>query len=208
MNIPDKMFINGKWVDSRSAQRIPDVNPSTEEIITGRTQGKRGGYRFGSPGSPVGLRRRLERDHAGGTRAAYLPAGRSDPGSTRQELAELETMDVGKPLRDSLGDIQGVVETLRYNAGAADKLQGDTIPLGNQFVDFTWLEPLGVTAHIVPWNFPLGMAIRSIAPALAAGCTVVLKPAEKSPLSALKMAEIAQSVGFPDGVINVVTGLW
>ena len=75
--------------------------------------------------------------------------------------------------------------TLRYNAGAADKMQGETIPLGPDVVDFTLLDPLGVTAHIVPWNFPLGMAIRSLAPALAAGCTAVLKPAEQSSLSAL-----------------------
>jgi aldehyde dehydrogenase (NAD+) len=205
MNIPDKMFINGKWVDSRSAQRIPDVNPSTEEIITGVPRGNaddidsavsaaQSAYECAwSEITPAERGRMIYR-----LAEAILAA--------RQELAELETMDVGKPLRDSLGDINGVAETLKYNAGAADKLQGDTIPLGNQFVDFTWLEPLGVTAHIVPWNFPLGMAIRSIAPALAAGCTVVLKPAEESPLSALKMAEIAQNVGFPDGVINVVTG--
>jgi len=205
MNIPDKMFINGKWVDSRSAQRIPDVNPSTEEIITGVPRGNADDIdsavsaaqsAFEGPWSEITPAERGRMIYQ--LAEAILAA--------RQELAELETLDVGKPLRDSLGDINGVTETLKYNAGAADKLQGDTIPLGNQFVDFTWLEPLGVTAHIVPWNFPLGMAIRSIAPALAAGCTVVLKPAEESPLSALKMAEIAQSVGFPDGVINVVTG--
>ena len=205
MNIPDKMFINGKWVDSRSAQRIPDVNPSTEEIITGVPRGN---------AADIDSAVQAAQSAYEGAWSEITPAERGQMIyrlaeailAARQELAELETMDVGKPIRDSLGDINGVAETLKYNAGAADKLQGDTIPLGNQFVDFTWLEPLGVTAHIVPWNFPLGMAIRSIAPALAAGCTVVLKPAEESPLSALKMAEIAQSVGFPDGVINVVTG--
>jgi aldehyde dehydrogenase (NAD+) len=124
----------------------------------------------------------------------------------RQELAQLETLDMGKPFRDALGDVDGAVQTLEYNAGAADKLQGDTIPLELEYVDFTWLEPLGVTAHIVPWNFPLGMAIRSIAPALAAGCSVVLKPAEQSPLSALRLAAIAENSGIPEGVFNVVTG--
>ena len=88
-----------------------------------------------------------------------------------------------------------------------DKLQGETIPLGPKFVDFTVLEPIGVTAHIVPWNFPLGMAMRGMAPALAAGCTVVLKPSEQSPLSALKMAELVAEAGFPKGVINIVPGL-
>ena len=85
-------------------------------------------------------------------------------------------------------------------------MEGATIPLGPAFVDFTLMEPIGVTAHIVPWNFPLSMAIRSLAPALAAGCTAVLKPAEQSPLSALKLAEIAAAVGIPAGVLNVVTG--
>src|SRR5260370_324965 len=124
----------------------------------------------------------------------------------RDELARLETLDVGKPLRDSLSDVDGVVNTLRYNAGAADKMQGETIPLGPDVVDFTLLEPMGVTAHIVPWNFPLGMAMRSMAPALAAGCTVVLKPAEQSPPSALKFAELLPRAGLPRGVVNVVNG--
>jgi aldehyde dehydrogenase (NAD+) len=126
--------------------------------------------------------------------------------ANRDELARLETIDVGKPLKDSLGDIDGVVTTLRYNAGAADKMQGETIPLGPDVVDFTLLEPIGVTAHIVPWNFPLGMAMRSLAPALAAGCTAVVKPAEQSPLSTLKLAEFIASAGFPAGVVNIVTG--
>ena len=122
----------------------------------------------------------------------------------KDRLARLETLDVGKPLKDSLGDIDGVVTTLRYNAGAADKIEGSTIPLGQACVDFTILEPLGVTAHIVPWNFPLGMAMRSLAPALAAGCTCVLKPAEQSPLSALAFADHIEAAGFPPGVINIV----
>ncbi len=125
----------------------------------------------------------------------------------RENLARLETLDAGKPLDNSRGDIDGVVETLRYNAGAADKMEGVTVPLGRDVVDFTMLEPLGVTAHIVPWNFPLGMAVRSLAPALAAGCTSVLKPAEQSPLSALAFARLAEEAGIPDGVVNVVTGL-
>ena len=89
------------------------------------------------------------------------------------------------PMGLARGEVEGAVATLLYNAGAADKIEGATIPLGPEVVDFTLLEPLGVTAHIVPWNFPLGMAMRSLAPALAAGCTAVLKPAELSPRSAL-----------------------
>jgi aldehyde dehydrogenase (NAD+) len=124
----------------------------------------------------------------------------------REPMARIETLDVGKPLGESLGDMDGVAGTFRYNAGAADKMEGVTVPLGPDFVDFTVMEPIGVTAHIVPWNFPLGMAARSMAPALAAGCTVVLKPAEQSPLSALAFAELVVEAGIPEGVINVITG--
>ena len=123
-----------------------------------------------------------------------------------ETFAILETVDVGKPLSSSRGDVAGAVATLRYNAGAADKLEGTTVPLGQGFVDFTELEPLGVTAHITPWNFPLGMAARSVAPALAAGCTVVLKPAEQTPLTTLALAALFAENGFPPGVVNVVTG--
>src|SRR6202008_973528 len=114
-----------------------------------------------------------------------------------EAIARLETLDVGKPLKESRGDVGGGCATIRYNAGAADKMEGATIPLGPGFVDFTMLEPLGVTAHIVPWNYPLGMVARSVAPALAAGCTVVIKPAEQSPLTALLFAQICKEVGFP-----------
>src|SRR5262249_45112057 len=122
--------------------------------------------------------------------------------ANKEELALTETLDVGKPLKESRGDVDGVVATLIYNAGAADKLEGTTVPLGPDFIDFTLMEPIGVTAHIVPWNFPLSMALRSVAPALAAGCTAVLKPAEQSPLTALRLAELAAGVGFPAGVLN------
>ena len=100
-----------------------------------------------------------------------------------------------------------MVATLIYNAGAADKMEGATIPLGPDVVDFTLMEPLGVTAHIVPWNYPLGMAARSLAPALAAGCTAVLKPAEQiAALARCGLAELALEAGLPPGVLNVVTG--
>jgi aldehyde dehydrogenase (NAD+) len=105
------------------------------------------------------------------------------------------------------GEVDGAIDTLRYNAGAADKIEGRTIPVGNDVINFTLMEPVGVTAHIVPWNFPIGMAVRSLAPAQAAGCTAVLKPAEQSSLSSIALCELALAVGFPPGVVNLVTGL-
>ncbi|HEX3066426.1 MAG TPA: aldehyde dehydrogenase family protein, partial [Dongiaceae bacterium] len=199
------LFINDEWVEPAKGEYFTTIDPATEEPIAEIARG-----------TPADIDKAVKAAHAAmkgpWSRLAPMERGAlmfklADAiAANRDELAKLETLDVGKPLKDSLGDIDGVVTTLRYNAGAADKMQGETIPLGPDVVDFTLLEPLGVTAHIVPWNFPLGMAMRSIAPALAAGCTVVLKPAEQSPLSALKFAELLPKAGIPGGVVNVVTG--
>jgi aldehyde dehydrogenase (NAD+) len=200
-----KLFIDDAWIEAEGDRVFATIDPATEEPIAEVARGSAGD---------------IDRAVRAADAARRGPWGKLSPAERgqllfrladtiageRETLARLETLDVGKPLKDSLGDIDGVVTTLRYNAGAADKMQGETIPLGPEVVDFTLLEPLGVTAHIVPWNFPLGMALRSLAPALAAGCTAVLKPAEQSPLSALKFAELLPAAGIPKGVVNVVTG--
>jgi aldehyde dehydrogenase (NAD+) len=125
----------------------------------------------------------------------------------RQEaFALLETQNMGKTLRESRIDIGFVVRTIEYAAGLADKIQGETIPVpGNRF-DYTLREPLGVTVHIAPWNYPLLLALRSVAPALAAGNAVVLKPASLTPLTAIAFARLAKEAGLPDGILNVVNG--
>ncbi len=122
------------------------------------------------------------------------------------ELARLESLNVGKPLREAKGDIAYVYKLFEYYAGLADKIQGATIPVPGARLDYTLREPLGVTAHIAPWNYPLLLASRGIAPALAAGNTVVVKPATLTPLTALKLGELATAAGFPAGVVNVITG--
>ncbi|MBI3674193.1 MAG: aldehyde dehydrogenase family protein [Rhizobiales bacterium] len=199
-------FIDNGWVQPAGGSFLVTVDPATEEPLA----------EFARSGAAD-----IDRAVQSAERAFRSDWSRLTPGersrllfgladliaADRDHLTRLETLDVGKTLRDSLGDIDGVVATLRFNAGAADTLRGSTIPLGPDQIDFTVLEPLGVTAHIVPWNFPLGMAMRSLAPALAAGCTCVLKPAEQSPLSALAFAELIAKTGFPPGVINIVTGL-
>ncbi|MBV9634416.1 MAG: aldehyde dehydrogenase family protein [Methylobacteriaceae bacterium] len=198
-------FIDGEWVRPASGRTFVTIDPSTEEPICEVGRGD---------AADIDRAVRAADRAMHGPWAELAPAERGSLlcklaaaiGEAKEEIARLETVDVGKPLKESRGDVDGVVATLVYNAGAADKMEGATIPLGPGFIDFTMMEPVGVTAHIVPWNFPLGMAIRSLAPALAAGCTAVLKPAEQSPLSALKLAEIAEAVGLPKGVINVVTG--
>ena len=123
------------------------------------------------------------------------------------ELAALETLDNGKPLRDSRHiDIPLVIDCLRYYAGFADKIQGSTIPIRGNYFCYTRREPIGVAGQIIPWNFPMLMTAWKWGPALAAGCTIVMKPAEQTPLTCLRMAQLAKEVGFPDGVINVVPG--
>ena len=138
-------------------------------------------------------------------RAARLHALADALADHREELAVLEARNAGKPIADARGEMDMVAATFRYYAGAPERLLGDTIPVtGGQA--FTVREPLGVVGLIVPWNFPLTIASWKLAPALAAGNTVVLKPAELTPLTALRFAEIAAQAGIPDGVVNVVVG--
>lgn len=121
-------------------------------------------------------------------------------------LALIETLDSGKPLREAKGDIETAARYFEYYAGVADKLQGDSIPLGPDFMSWTIREPVGVTAHVIPWNFPLVTCARGLAPALAAGCTAVLKPSELTSLTAILLGELMRDIGFPHGVCSVVTG--
>ena len=123
-----------------------------------------------------------------------------------QEIAEVETRNNGKPLFESKIDVAMAIETFRYYAGWADKLSGDTLPVNGNFFTYTLREPVGVVGAIVPWNFPLNLATWKVAPALAAGCTVVLKPAHETPLTALLLGEIALAAGLPPGALNVVPG--
>ncbi|MBE2276070.1 MAG: aldehyde dehydrogenase [Rhodobacteraceae bacterium] len=200
-----RLLIDGKWIDAADGATFETIDPASETVICAVARGRaedvdracRAAHRALS-----GPWRRLTPFERGRMlmRLADLVDRDIDL------LAGLERRDVGKPAGEAEGDIRGVANCLRYNAGAADKMEGATIPLGPDYVDFTELEPVGVTAHIVPWNYPLGMAARSVAPALAAGCTVVLKPAEQSPLTALAFGRLCQEAGLPEGVVNIVTG--
>lgn len=200
-----KMYVGGAWVDSRSRQTFETIDPATEEALASVPRGR-----------PEDID-----DAVAAARAAFegvwgqtRPRDRADllfrlANAIRMhadELAELETLDQGKPLATSKREVLSTARYFEFYAGAADKFYGETIPLGPDYVDFTLREPLGVTAHIVPWNMPLNMVGRSVGPALAMGNTAVVKPAEQTPLTALKLAELMEEVGFPAGVYNVVTG--
>ena len=123
-----------------------------------------------------------------------------------EDLAMLESRDNGKPLRQARSDLQVAARYFEFFAGIADKIMGTTIPLGPGLLDYTVREPIGVSAQIIPWNYPIQIGARGVAPALAAGCTVVLKPAEDAPMTALRLGEIALACGLPPGVLNVVPG--
>ena len=145
------------------------------------------------------------RDLDPAARATILLATADGIEGRLEELARLESRNVGKPISDSRGEIAMVAHVFRYYAGAPERLLGDTIPVAGG-IDMTFREPIGVVGMIVPWNFPLAIASWKVAPALAAGCTVVLKPAELTPLTAVELEKIALEAGVPDGVLNVVVG--
>ncbi len=203
--IRDQLFIANEWTPARNGQTFEAINPSTEEILA---QVARGGPEdiddavAAAREAFEGPWRRVKPEERG--RLLYRVARELE--ARINEFAELETLDTGKPLAHAHGEISGCVRYLDYYAGAADKIHGETIPLGSDYLNYTVREPLGVTAHIVPWNMPLSMVCRSLAPALAAGNTAVIKPAEQTPLTALKFAEIFLDLHFPPGVYNVVPG--
>ncbi len=203
--IRNQLFIANEWTPARNGQTFEAINPSTEEILT---QVARGGPEdiddavAAAREAFEGPWRRVKPEERG--RLLYRVARELE--ARINEFAELETLDTGKPLAHAHGEISGCVRYLDYYAGAADKIHGETIPLGPDYLNYTVREPLGVTAHIVPWNMPLSMVCRSLAPALAAGNTAVIKPAEQTPLTALKFAEIFLDLHFPPGVYNVVPG--
>ncbi len=203
---PGKLLINGEWMEARSGKRFDVVNPSTEMKLTDAAEGDKADIdaavasarrAFEGPWSKMSAR---ERGRVL-TRAAMLLE------KHKEELATLETMNNGKPIAETMGaDLPLSIETFEYYAGLADKIHGETLPVNGHFFNYTLREPAGVVGQIIPWNFPLLMAAWKLGPALATGCTVVLKPAEQTPLSALRLGEILQEAGLPPGVLNIVTG--
>jgi acyl-CoA reductase-like NAD-dependent aldehyde dehydrogenase len=204
-DLPQQLYLHGRWRDAGSGRRMDTFDPGTGRPYAQFAAGGQAEIDEAAESSERAYRevwRRVE--PAGRARILARAAGMVRDRAAR--LAVAETLDSGKRLAESLEDVETVACLLDYYAGAADKLQGDTIPLGPRFVSCNMLEPVGVTAHIVPWNFPMFAMMRGVAPALAAGCTAIVKPAETTPITALMLAEILSAAGLPDGVCNVVTG--
>ncbi|KAJ0977851.1 hypothetical protein J5N97_013325 [Dioscorea zingiberensis] len=202
-----KLFINGQFVDSISGKLFETRDPRTGDVITKVAEGDK---------EDVDLAVKAARqafDHGPWPRMSGYERGRimlklADLIEEHiEELATIDTLDGGKLLSNGKQiDIPSCSSLLRYYAGAADKIHGETLKMSGQFQAYTLKEPIGVVGHITPWNFPSGIFFMKVAPALAAGCTMIIKPAEQTPLSALFYAHLAKQAGIPDGVLNVVTG--
>ena len=210
-----RMLIGGEWVDARSGARLESLNPATGEVHATIPAGDTSDV----DAAVAAARDAFDR----GVWRALLPVEKARVlwkiaellEANIDELAELESLDQGKPLWVAkYAEIPGAIEQFRYFAGVATRLEGSTIspsinyqPPGKKLFAYTHKEPIGVVAAIVPWNSPLVLTAMNIAPALAAGCAVVLKPAEDTSLTALRLAELMLEAGVPAGVLNVVTGL-
>ncbi|XP_053612677.1 aldehyde dehydrogenase X, mitochondrial-like [Plodia interpunctella] len=202
-----KLFINNEWVDAVSKKTFPTINPQDESVITQVAEGDKADIDVAVAAAKKAFHRYSEWRLLDASERGRLLLKLADlVDRDVQYLAELETLDNGKPVKNAVGEISWAANIIRYYAGKADKILGNTIPADGEVMSFTLKEPVGVCGQILPWNYPIPMFIWKIAPALAAGCTTVVKPAEQTPLTALAMAALVKEAGFPPGVVNVVPG--
>jgi aldehyde dehydrogenase (NAD+) len=201
-----KLLIDNKWVNAAEGGEFETLNPATGEVIASVAEGTVADI----DKAVKAARRALEKgpwstlDAADRGRMLLSLADLVEKHA--EELAALESYNCGKTITDSKGDMQGVANTLRYYGGWADKIEGKTVPVRGSFLSYTLRQPVGVVGQIIPWNFPLLMLAWKWGPALACGNTIVMKPAEQTPLTALRIGELAIEAGFPAGVINLVNG--
>src|SRR5213594_4227617 len=201
------MLVNGEWKKSSDGKTTSILDPSNNQPIAEFERGNKDDARAAVDAARQALQSADWREIDPSKRGRMLYKMANLVRENSDELAKLETLNVGKPLRESKGDVAWAARTFEYFAGLADKIEGETIPVPPKRLNYTLREPLGVTVHIVPWNYPVALASRSIAPALATGNSVIIKPSELTPLTALKLGELSLRAGFPKGIVNVVPGL-
>ena len=199
-------FINNEWRPATSGKRFPVVNPATEEVLGQVAAGEAADVDNAVRAAKACFESAAWRDLSARKRGRILFKAADLLEARLEEFARLESAQNGKTLFEAKIELTMTVNTLRYYAGWADKIVGDTLPVEGPFLAYTLREPIGVVGAIVPWNFPLNIASWKFAPALAAGCTVILKPASETPLTALLFAELALEAGLPPGAFNVVSG--
>ena len=203
---PGKLLIGGEWEDAAAGDSFATIDPSTGEEICQVAQAGADDVARAVAAAQAALDGPLRKVNAS-KRSALMNALAELIKANGDELAELESLDNGKPLQMAKYDVAATVNHLRYYAGWPTKIEGETIPVSARDVlCYTLREPVGVCAQIIPWNYPLVMAAWKISPALAAGCPIVLKPAEQTPLTALRLGELALEAGLPAGTLNVLTG--
>ncbi|MEJ2311864.1 MAG: aldehyde dehydrogenase family protein [Gemmatimonadales bacterium] len=203
---PGRLFIGGEWQDAASGKTFEVIDPARAEVVTEVAEADAAdidrAVRAARAAFEGDWRKMTPRQRG---RLMWKLAERLE--ERKDEIALVETLNNGKPLFESGIDVAMAIQTYEYYAGWATKVEGETIPVSVPFqFNYTLREPIGVVGAIVPWNFPLNLASWKVAPALAAGCTVILKPASETPLTALLLADAAAEVGFPPGVLNVVPG--
>jgi aldehyde dehydrogenase (NAD+) len=202
-----KLLINGKWVDAASGKTFPTINPSTGEVITQVAEADAADVDKAVAAARAAFEKGPWRKMSASARGVLMNKLADLIEKHAEELAELESLDNGKPYQVALtADLPLTIACYRYYAGWADKIQGKTIPVQGRYFSYTKHEPVGVVGQIIPWNFPLLMQAWKLGPALAAGCTVVMKPAEQTPLTALRVGELALEAGIPEGVLNLLPG--
>ena len=203
---PGRLFIGGEWQDAESGKTFEVIDPARAEVVTEVAEADAAdidrAVRAAREAFEGDWRKMMPRQRG---RLMWKLAERLE--ERKDEIALVETLNNGKPLFESGIDVAMAIQTYEYYAGWATKIEGETIPVSVPYqFNYTLREPIGVVGAIVPWNFPLNLASWKVAPALAAGCTVILKPASETPLTALLLADAAAEVGFPPGVLNVVPG--
>ncbi len=204
---PKKLLIGGKWVPSKSGKTFETINPANEEVLALVAEGDKADVDEAVKAARKAFEESKWVSITPHQRTRFLLKIAELIDQHADELAELESLDNGKPLSQARTiDISGSAGIFRYFAGWPTKIFGETNPSDPGVFNYTLREPVGVCGLITPWNFPLMMAAQKIAPALACGNTVVLKPAEQTPLTALRLGELIQEAGIPDGVVNIVTG--
>jgi len=202
-----KMLINGLWTNAQSGRTFETINPATGEVIAQVAEGDKADVDKAVIAARNAFEKGAWRKMSARQRGRILYNLGDLVEKNKEELALLESLDNGKPLRDALAaDLPLAIDCYRYYAGWADKIEGKTIPINGPYFCYTRHEPVGVVGQIIPWNFPILMQAWKLGPALATGCTVILKPAEQTPLTALRIGELALEAGLPEGVLNIIPG--
>src|SRR6266480_1563622 len=211
LSIPRKMLIGGQWVEAASGKTWPVYDPATGQVIAHVAAGEKEDVNRAVQAARRAFESGPWRSMSPSARGRLMTKLADLMEEHAEEFAQLETLDNGKPITVArAADVPLSIDLFRYMAGWTNKIEGNTIPLSlytpQTYFAYTLREPVGVVAQIIPWNFPLLMAAWKLGPALAAGNTIILKPAEQTPLTALLLGELIMEAGFPEGVVNIVPG--